>query len=152
VAAEAWWRFHDHVETQCGENGGLAPIKDFAAKAPEHAARIAGVITVVEDICAAEIGPGAMNGALEIADWCLNEACRLQQAGLIDPRLQRAAALLEWLQKQPDQTAAFREILRTGPNQTRMKAAAEEALAILKSHHWISEVLARPLTFKAVAQ
>jgi Protein of unknown function (DUF3987) len=142
-ARAAWIAFHDHIETQCGEDGELAPIRDFAAKAAEHAARIAGVVTIVEDINAKEIGAQAMQGALTIVDWYLNEACRLRQAGMADPRLRRAAKLLEWIQSQPDGKAPFREILRLGPNQTRTKDAAEEALAILKSHNWSVEILAK---------
>jgi Protein of unknown function (DUF3987) len=136
-ASAAWKEFHDHVETQCGKGGNLSPIKDFAAKAAEHAARIAGVIAIVEDIYTDQIGAGAMHGALTIADWYLAEACRLQQAGMTNPRLRRAKALLEWLQARPDGRATFREILRLGPNQTRSKDLAEEALAILKAHNWI---------------
>jgi hypothetical protein len=117
----------------------------------EMAARIAGVITLVEDLHAPEISAEVMAGAITLADWYVNEALRLQQAGTFDPALIRAANLLGWLQAQPDQTARFREILRSGPNQTRIKAAAEEALAILKSHHWISEVSARPYIIKAEA-
>jgi hypothetical protein len=67
---------------------------------------------------------------------------------MIDPRLRRAAKLLAWIQSQPDQMAPFREILQFGPSQTRSKAAAEEALAILKSHNWIVEISTRPYVIK----
>jgi hypothetical protein len=39
AAREVWTRFADHVESQSGPDGELAPIADFAAKAAEHAAR-----------------------------------------------------------------------------------------------------------------
>jgi hypothetical protein len=70
MSAEAkalWISFHDHVERQ--RRGNLEHIRDFAAKAPEHAARIAGVITLVENIYATEIGATAMTGAVTLADW-----------------------------------------------------------------------------------
>ena len=63
IASEAaiiWRDFHDHVETQCGADSPLALVRDFAAKAAEHAARIAGVLTIVEDLHAREIGRDAM--------------------------------------------------------------------------------------------
>ena len=63
-AATIWRDFHDHVETQCGADGPLALVQDFAAKAAEHAARIAGVLTIVEDLQAREIRAGAMRNAL----------------------------------------------------------------------------------------
>jgi Protein of unknown function (DUF3987) len=147
----AWIAFHDHVEAQLGPGCDLAPIIGFAAKAAEHAARIAGVITIIEDIDAKEIGIKATAGALELADWYINEALRIQQSGITDPRLRRAAELLKWLQGQPQQTATFSGILQFGPNQLRLKAVAEEALAILAAHGWITEASSKPRTIKAVA-
>lgn len=38
------------------------------------AARIAGVLTIVNDLRADEIGLEAMRPALMLADWCVNEA------------------------------------------------------------------------------
>jgi hypothetical protein len=48
-AATALRLFSDHVESQCGPEGELTAIRDFAAKAAEHAVRIAGVVTIIED-------------------------------------------------------------------------------------------------------
>lgn len=48
-ATGIWQEFYDHIESQCGSGNPLASIGDFAAKAAEHAARIAGVITL-EDL------------------------------------------------------------------------------------------------------
>lgn len=149
-AATLWKVFHDHVESQCGKGSELKPVMDFAAKAAEHAARIAGVITIVGNLHAREIDAEAMRGAVTLADWYLNEACRLQQAGITDAGLRRAAALLEWLQSQSGGEVSFREILRLGPNPTRTKATAEAALAILASHGWIAETSNRPRIVKAV--
>jgi Protein of unknown function (DUF3987) len=151
MSAEAkslWIAFHDHLERQ--SRGPLEHIRDFAAKAPEHAARIAGVITLVEDIYATEVGAATMAGAIELTDWYVNEACRLQQGGLIDPTLLIAKSLLEWLQAQNTETVTFREILQFGPSQLRTKTSADAALAILAAHGWISEVSARPRTVKVV--
>jgi hypothetical protein len=143
--AETPWRaFYDHVEGQCGAGNPLTSIGDFAAKAAEHVARIAGVITIVEDLHATEIGKEAMCGAIALVDWYVNEACRLHQAGRTDPSLLRAAALLEWLQVQPKDEIGFREILRLGPNAMRTKDVAEEALSILASHGWVVEISKRP--------
>jgi hypothetical protein len=147
----AWITFHDHIEKQLGPRASLAPIKAFAAKAAEHAARIAGVLTIVEEIYAKEIGFEAMRGALTLMDWYINEALRIEQGGIIDPKLHRAAALLEWLQAQPAENVTFRDILQLGPNQLRTKGVADEALAILAAHGWISEVTVRPRIVKVVA-
>ena len=49
-ATAAWQGFYDHIEGQCGAGNELAAIGDFAAKAAEQAARIAGVISIIEDL------------------------------------------------------------------------------------------------------
>jgi Protein of unknown function (DUF3987) len=152
-AATIWRDFHDHVETQCGADGPLALVRDFAAKAAEHAARIAGVLTIVEDLQAREIRAGAMRNALALADWYVNEAVRLQQAGgRCDPRLRRAALLLDWIKSQPGGKATISRILTHGPNALRTKAGAEEALAILLDHRWIIEVSSRPRIVQVVGK
>lgn len=152
-AVAVWRGFYDHIEGQCGAGNALAPIGDFAAKAAEHAARIAGVLTIVEDLHAREIGLDAMEGAVALVDWYVSEALRLQQAGRTDTKLLiRAAKLLEWLQGQRGGMAGISAILRHGPNALRTKAAAEEALAILAAHGWTVEVSQRPRIIKTVGE
>ena len=63
-----WRGFYDHIEGKCGARNELEGIGDFAAKVAEHAARIASVLTIVEDLHAREIGPSAMQGAVALAD------------------------------------------------------------------------------------
>jgi hypothetical protein len=147
--ARANWRaFYDDIEERCGSAGDLAPVRDFAAKAAEHAARIAGVLAIVEDLHTKEIGDAPMRGALEIVGWYVDEASRLQQVAKIDLRLRRAASLLQWLQGQPKGEASISRILNAGPGATRTKKLAEEALTILQEHGLISQVSNRPRTVK----
>jgi Protein of unknown function (DUF3987) len=141
-----------NLEGQCGAGNELDGIGDFAAKAAEHAARIAGVVTIVEDLHAREIGLPAMQGAVTLADWYVSEALRLKQAGRTDPKLLRAAKLLEWLQSQPDGKASISTILTHGPNAMRTKDAVEEALKILAAHGCTVEVSARPRIIKTVGE
>lgn len=139
-AVEAWCAFHDHVERQCGRHGNLENLRDFSGKAAEHAARIAGILTIIDDVNAAQVDEVAMKNAVVLVDWYLNEALRLQ-CGSISAKLARAQRLLDWViaKATADGTdiIPFREILRTGPNATRKKADAEEALAVLADHGWV---------------
>jgi hypothetical protein len=89
-----------------------------------------------------------MQGAIELVDWYVREADRLKAAGRTDPKLLRAAKLLEWLQGQPDGKANFREMLQFGPFRT--KATAEASLTILAAHNLIIEVSKRPRVIRAV--
>jgi hypothetical protein len=43
-------RFHDHVERAMGRDGHLESISGIAGKLPEHAARLAAVLAVVNDV------------------------------------------------------------------------------------------------------
>ena len=84
--AQACWRaFHDETERQIGIGGRLAPVRDFAGKAAEHAARVAGVLTIVSDLNATEISSGEMADAVALVRWHLGEALRLCAASMTDP-------------------------------------------------------------------
>jgi hypothetical protein len=151
-AAAAWRVFHDHVECQCGANQELCAIRDFAAKAAEHAARIAGVLTVIADVDAAKIEQEAMLSALTLMDWYVNEAARLQHAARTDTKLIRAQQLLGWMQWRNRATIDFRDILRLGPAAVRTKAEAEQAISVLISHGWLAETSSRPRRFKLLKE
>jgi hypothetical protein len=152
AAAAAWRQFYDHVERQCGAGGDLAGVKDFAAKAAEHAARVAGVMAMVDSVAAKEIDADAMENALALADWYVNEATRLQQAARTDPRLLAAQRLLEWLRERGDDEIEFRDIVRLGPSAIRTKAAADAALAILMAHGWVINLIGRPRRIRVVRE
>jgi hypothetical protein len=59
----------------------------------------------------------------------------------------RAALLLDWLKQRTGGACAFRDILQFGPGALRTKAAAEEAVSILKDHRWLFETSQRPRAF-----
>jgi hypothetical protein len=146
--AGKWRAFFDHVESQSGPGQDLSGIRDFAAKAAEHAARIAGVLTVVADCNATDISPAALQGALALADWYVAEAVRLQSAARTDPRLVRAQHLLGWMHGRSSPEISFRDVLQLGPVPTRTKAAADEALSILIAHQWLEQTSTRPRMFR----
>lgn len=151
AAAERGWRdFFDHVEGALSDPEVRA-VQDFAAKAAEHAARIAGVLTIYDNPNADEIAEEAMACAVELASWYVGEAIRLQRAGLTDPKLIAAQKLLEWLQPQGGEPIKFRDILQYGPGDARTKKAAETSLTVLSEHGWVREVSKRPRTFEVVA-
>ena len=151
-AAKTWKRFFNQVELRSGNSGDLAPIRDFASKAAEHAARIAGVLTIVNDLHAEEVGLVAMENAVTLVGWYLAEAKRLQSASRLDPRLLRAAALLEWLNGRGRADCAFREIMKNGPYQVRLKIVADEAVRILIEHGLIVEISKRPRVVRLIAK
>ena len=72
--AERYWKAaYDNIEVQSGKDGELAIISEFAAKAAEHAARIASVLTIYENIGAAEVTVEAMDRGIALIEWYLAE-------------------------------------------------------------------------------
>jgi hypothetical protein len=104
------------VEAQSGANGELASLRDFASKAAEHAARIAGMLTVMHDIHAGAIELAEMESAVTLVNWYLGEAERLQSIARRDPRLLKASALLEWFKSQGKMVIQLRDIVRLRPS------------------------------------
>jgi hypothetical protein len=142
AAAQAKWiAFHDHIEGNLKEEGGdLWPIRGFANKMPEHAARLAAVIALVDDINATEIDEANMKCGIALAEHYASEALRLFEAALANPDLVMAQRLLDWLRQWPEAAISLREIYRVGPNSIRDKATASKMAAILEAHGWLEPI------------
>jgi hypothetical protein len=151
-ATSAWREFLDFIEGMCGREGGLSIIGDFAAKAAEHSARIAAVLTIVNDIWSTEIAIDTMKPAIAITEWYVGEAMRLARASRTDPRLLQAQQLLDWLRGRDQDVTDFREIMRLGPVPVRTKVEADQAVSILVTHGWLVEISARPRRFRLVRE
>ncbi|GJE04365.1 YfjI family protein [Methylobacterium isbiliense] len=150
-AAEDLWRdFYDRIEERCAPNGDLRPVRDFAAKAAEHAARIAGVLTVIADERAVDIDPETIRRALRLTSWYVEEVVRLHRSCRPDPALLRAQALLDWLGSRNEAETKFSAILQLGPGPTRTKKEAEAAIDVLKVHGWVAESSQRPRTIRLI--
>ena len=48
-ARELWIAFHDEIERDMGKGGRFAEMQDVGSKSAEQAARIAGVLAIVDD-------------------------------------------------------------------------------------------------------
>ena len=147
AARSAWIQYHDWVESSSGPGGELNRIVDIAAKSAEQAARIAGVLTLVEDNTAELITEQAMTSGIWLAIWYFNEALRLRDAHPVNEKLIKANALLEWLNERKEEEIRFSSILQFGPGSTRTKQEAEAALNLLMEHQLINEVRKRPRAY-----
>jgi hypothetical protein len=138
-ARQMWIEFHDQVEMETRRDGSLAELKDVAGKAAEQAARIAGVLAIVEEPTANEIQALTMKNALELVTWHLNEALRLAKTARISPKLRNAHLLLDWLQRTSRKTITVREVQRLGPGRLREKDTITAAFDVLRDHGWLSD-------------
>jgi hypothetical protein len=130
--------FADHVERQIGPDGALKPISGLANKLPEHAARLAGVLTVFENPNPGEISPECMARGIMLAQHYAGEALRLFQGAKIDADLRHAARLLEWLHCSWDEAnISLPDIYQRGPNSVGSRKTALQLVGILETHGWL---------------
>ena len=96
-AFEMWTRTHDAIERQLSQQGELSEIKEFAAKAADNAARIAGVLAYLETRAA----PTAehIERASTLIGYYLNTMIQRTQEATQSAAEHEAAQLLEWLQR-----------------------------------------------------
>lgn len=133
-AKRVWVAFHDRIEAAMAADGALEGLRDVAGKAAENAARIAGVLTIVETPEADIIEAAEMANACDLMKWYLTEALRLSGQHRLSPAMRNALKLRDWLRAWPASEISLRDIMRTGPNAVRGKAEAEAALAVLDDH------------------
>ena len=141
-ARAVWVAFHDHAEASLGDGRPWAPIRGFANKAAEHAARLAGVLSVWTG--APMVTGEAMACGVTLAQHYAAEALRLQADGAADPAILEAERLLAWIRGLPatrgDVLVSLPAIYQRGPGGLRDKASAERAVKVLAAHRHLLRV------------
>ena len=139
-ARDLWVETHDAIERQLAAGGELEPVRAFAAKAAEHAARIAGVLAVVDDPEGREVGREHMAHGAKLVEHYLAEALRLQAVGAVNEELRLAQRVLDWLRhKWREPAVSLTEIYQRGPNAIRDRAKAKRAVDLLVDHGCLVE-------------
>lgn len=141
TAKKLWIEFADHIEGLQTEGGDLNPIKGFASKSAEHAARIAGVLAIFETPDAMEISIGTVNSGIAITQYYIGEALRLFHSASDDQELMLAQKVLEWGAQQPRGIIALAELYRCGPNAVRDKKTASRMIEILEQHNRVQRIV-----------
>lgn len=132
--------FHNNVENKIGENGQFHTIRGFANKAPEHAVRLAGIISLFGDIHTNEISYHEMESGILLAKYYLNETLRLHNSSYLDPELELAQKLLNWLCGHQKSLITLSEISQFGPSQIRNAKTARKLMGILTDHYWAEQI------------
>ncbi len=127
-ARELWIAFYDEIEIMQASGNDLEGARPFASKAAEHAARIAGIMTVIEDPAAHVIKAEAMDGAIQVTAFYLNEHLRLTGSGRQERQNGTLRELLGWLQR-AGPTVPKKDVLQKSPRRLRdLKAAGLKPL------------------------
>jgi hypothetical protein len=138
-AKHTWVSFHNHIEKLCRNGKELFPIRGLAAKSAEHAARIGGVLALVENLSAAEISNHNIQSGIAIVQFHLGEALRLFNTSADNPDLLLAETLLAWarIRGKPVYPGL---IYQYGPNAIRDKATTERIISLLVDHGWFRPI------------
>lgn len=137
-AWQGWIAFADHVERQIGPGGDLESIKGLANKLPEHAARLAAVLALADDLNAQAVSAGDLGYGIQLAEHYAAEALRLFNAGRMDPDLLLAQRTLDWLtEKWPHDHIGLSDLYRLGPGPIRDRKTAKKVAGILADHGWL---------------
>jgi hypothetical protein len=138
IAVPYWAAFADEVELKTGVGKEYEQISGFANKASEHALRIAGVITLFENIAAETIPLCNLEKAVSLTNYFISEALRLVDSGMVSPELKKAELLLNWLHtKWGEEYIGTTVLTQTGPNSIRSKSDVMGAIKILVDHKWL---------------
>jgi len=108
---------------------------------PEHAARLAAVLAIIENPAATEVSAELMIAGTTLTDHYALEALRLFGASQLDPDLRLAKSLYEWLiHSWPEHLVSLPDIYQSGPNAIRSKKTAKKIVSILVEHGYLSPV------------
>jgi hypothetical protein len=133
--------FSDEIEIAQQPGREMADISGYASKSAEQAARIAGVLTLWDDLLAKDVTAETMRNAIELARFYLSEALRLMGTAA-SPEMLQIDALRKWLlEKWPHPEIVPSEIMQRSPTRAfRNSDKATEAIAVLVKHGWLVEL------------
>ena len=136
-----WIAFADYIERNIAPGGELEPVRGLANKLPEHAARLAGVLRLTEEIDAGEIDATSMDAGIAIAEHYAAEALRLFGSARIGADLRLAQRLLNWLLVVwGEPCISLPDIYQKGPSAIRDKATAVRLVGFLEDHGWLYRI------------
>jgi hypothetical protein len=142
--------YSDWVEREQLPGGRWVSVTAYASKSAEQATRIAGVLSLMEDLDAREVSAEAMKNGIALAAFYLDEAMRLVDAAIVSEETARAEALREWLlerwpglaktKKRTPQIITPRDVVQWGPGALRETLLVKKAIAILEELGWLQEL------------
>ena len=140
LASQRWIDFYNEVERKQAPGQEFAGIRPFASKAAEQAARIAGVIAMVESSGISQVEEVHMLGGINITRFYLQEHLRLIGSARQEKSEELPRKLLEWILKSGGHvTNAY--ILQSCPYEIRKLKAKKinELLSELAKRGYIRE-------------
>lgn len=130
--------FYNRVEQASNKGEAFEYMTGFAAKAPEMAARIAGIQTLYADENATEITAEMMSNGIDLMDWYLSEMQRIMNTGRPDEDLCAADELRLWLLGHyGNECIDKRTMMNCGPGHLRDGNTLSRCIQKLEEHGWL---------------
>jgi hypothetical protein len=140
-ARAMWIAFIDAIERELAPGGRLADISGFAAKMGEHAARLAGVISVIQDRTVTEISDRALANGIVLAQYYGQEALRVIGIGSADDDTDNASTLIAWIREKGLRVVGKRYLsLNVYPRSLRTAPVLSRAIGLLVEFGHLSEI------------
>ncbi|WP_404713175.1 YfjI family protein [Sphingomonas sp. MMS24-J13] len=140
-ARAMWIAFVDAVESDLAPDGKLEEISGFAAKLPEHAARIAAVITFIMDRTATMISDRALANGIILAKFYADEALRVIGIGTADEDTENASTLIAWIKSKGLRVVGKRFLsLNAQPRSLRPAPVLTRAIDMLVEHRHLHKM------------
>ena len=140
-ATAIWKEYADYIENSLSPNGDLDAIRGLANKLPEHAARLAGMLTLVDRLEAIAITAQHMSAGIQLAEHYSAEALRLFGGCKVNADLKLAQRLLDHLHNVWDGPAiSLPNIYQSTLNAIGDQATATRIVGILVEHGWLTKI------------
>ena len=134
-SVEIWTAFADEMERQIGPDGRLAMVKALTNKLPQHAARIAAVLEMLDNPDALEVSAEHMSRGTTLARYYAEEALRLVALGMVDPLIALGETVLTWLLKpERGDVISLPDLYMRGPTAVRDQFVAKKIVGLLQDH------------------
>lgn len=137
-ACQLFVQWHDEVERALPTH--FNSVCGFAAKLPEHAARIAGIITAFSSEDATVVTGAAMASGIRLANFYAAEAIRLADHASVSEGLRDADALKTWLKERNEPLVHLADIYQRGPGRVRDKTTAARLMSVLEEHGYVRKI------------
>lgn len=138
AASDLLWEYYEATEKDQKPGGEFAGIIPFASKSAEQAVRIAGVLTLFENLGTTKITAKTMGNGIKLARYYLGEAKRLVDTALVTEKASRAELLRVWLLHNWEYDEVIpSDVVKYGPNSLRDTKKAKEGLSVLEEHGWV---------------
>lgn len=144
TARQEWEAFYNAIEGESGSGGRYDRVRPLANKLGEHSIRLAGVLTLYDNLSAGDIPVEKMQAGILLAEYYIQEALRITGTAAVDAKIIAAQKLLHWLQSRyPHPLITYTHVYKNGRAGFTDAASTKSAFKTLEDHGYIAKLEGR---------